>query len=131
MRNTEWLKTHCRRLFLRGLSVNVWIGVHDFEKQAAQRVLLDIDLYVSLSETSPTRDSLDEVVDYDFVRETVHRRAAQGPIQLQETLCDDVLNSLLAHHAVLAARVRTAKPDVYPDCDAVGVEVFRIKSTEA
>jgi dihydroneopterin aldolase len=130
MRNTEWLKTHCRRLFLRGLSVNVWIGVHDFEKQAAQRVLLDIDLYVSLAQTSPTRDSLDEVVDYDFVRETVQRRVAEGPIQLQETLCDDVLNSLLAHHAVLAARVRTAKPDVYPDCEAVGVEVFRIKSGE-
>jgi 7,8-dihydroneopterin aldolase/epimerase/oxygenase len=28
---------------------------------------------------------------------------------------------------VHAARVSTAKPDVYPDCDAVGVEVFRSK----
>ncbi|NDC05172.1 MAG: dihydroneopterin aldolase, partial [Burkholderiaceae bacterium] len=25
------------------------------------------------------------------------------------------------------ARVSTAKPDVYPDCEAVGVEVFKIK----
>ena len=28
---------------------------------------------------------------------------------------------------VMAARVSTRKPDVYPDCDAVGVEVFRAK----
>jgi len=28
---------------------------------------------------------------------------------------------------VLAARVSTEKPDVYPDCDGVGVEVFQIK----
>jgi dihydroneopterin aldolase len=28
----------------------------------------------------------------------------------------------------LAARVSTAKPDVYPDCHSVGVEVFRMKS---
>jgi dihydroneopterin aldolase len=28
---------------------------------------------------------------------------------------------------VQAARVSTAKPDVYPDCAAVGVEVFRCK----
>jgi dihydroneopterin aldolase len=28
---------------------------------------------------------------------------------------------------VRAARVSTEKPDVYPDCDAVGVEVFGIK----
>jgi dihydroneopterin aldolase len=31
------------------------------------------------------------------------------------------------HPQVRAARVSTEKPDVYPDCDAVGVEVFRIK----
>jgi 7,8-dihydroneopterin aldolase/epimerase/oxygenase len=33
----------------------------------------------------------------------------------------------LAHPKVLAACVSTAKPDVYPDCQSVGVEVFRIK----
>jgi dihydroneopterin aldolase len=29
---------------------------------------------------------------------------------------------------VRAARVSTAKPDVYPDCAAVGVESFQIKN---
>jgi dihydroneopterin aldolase len=32
---------------------------------------------------------------------------------------------------VRAARVRTEKPDVYPDCDAVGVEVFGVKDAAA
>jgi 7,8-dihydroneopterin aldolase/epimerase/oxygenase len=49
----------------------------------------------------------------------------RGPFQLQETLCDGLLEQLLQHPDVLAARVRTSKPDVYADCDAVGVEVFR------
>jgi 7,8-dihydroneopterin aldolase/epimerase/oxygenase len=31
------------------------------------------------------------------------------------------------HPRVRAARVSTEKPDVYPDCAAVGVEVFGIK----
>jgi len=30
---------------------------------------------------------------------------------------------------VRAARVSTEKPDVYPDCDAVGCEVFGIKGS--
>jgi 7,8-dihydroneopterin aldolase/epimerase/oxygenase len=34
---------------------------------------------------------------------------------------------MLAHPLVKAARVSTAKPDVYPDCEAVGVEVFGLK----
>ena len=71
--------------------------------------------------------SLDEVVDYDFIRAIVHARIAQGHINLQETLCDDILNRLLEHTGVMAARVSTRKPDVYPDCEAVGVEAFRAK----
>lgn len=123
----EWLQTHCRRLFLRGLTVRAQIGVHEFEKVGPQRVILDVDLYVSLAATTAVRDDLAEVVDYDFVREIVHQRVAAGAIALQETLCDDVLAAVLAHPQVLAARVSTRKPDVYPDCEAVGVEAFRIK----
>lgn len=117
----------CRRLFLRNYEVQINIGVHDFEKKGEQRVLINIELYVPLEHSSPTEDKLHEVVDYDFMRETVARRMAQGHIHLQETLCDDVLTAMLKHPHVLAARVSTEKPDVYPDCESVGVEVFRIK----
>jgi 7,8-dihydroneopterin aldolase/epimerase/oxygenase len=117
----------CRRLFLRDYVVNINIGVHDFEKQGTQRVLINVDLYVPLALSTPQGDELDEVVDYDFIRRTVQERVAKGHIQLQETLADDLLALMLAHPRVRAARVSTAKPDVYPDCDAVGVEVFATK----
>lgn len=117
----------CRRLFLRDYAVMIDIGVHDFEKQAAQRVLINVELFVPLSLSTPRADELDEVVDYDFIRRRVTERVARGHIQLQETLCDDLLAMMLAHPKVRAARVSTAKPDVYPDCDAVGVEVFGLK----
>ncbi|CAJ0822401.1 MULTISPECIES: dihydroneopterin aldolase [Ralstonia] len=119
--------SNCRRMFLRDYEVQINIGVHDFEKKGEQRVLINIELYVPLEYSSPTQDKLHEVVDYDFMRDTVARRMAQGHIHLQETLCDDVLTAMLKHPHVLAARVSTEKPDVYPDCESVGVEVFRIK----
>lgn len=117
----------CRRLFLLDYDVRIRIGAHDFERQAAQRVLIDVDLYVPLAESTPRHDRLDEVVDYDFIRSTIAARVDRGHITLQETLCDDVLLQLLAHPKVRAARVATRKTDVYPDCAAVGVEVFGVK----
>jgi dihydroneopterin aldolase len=117
----------CRRLFLRDYEVWINIGVHDFEKRGEQRVLINVDLFVPLALSTPTRDTLDEVVDYDFIRRSIAERVAQGHVHLQETLADDVLQVMLAHPRVRAARVATEKPDVYPDCDAVGVEVFGIK----
>ena len=117
----------CRRLFLSNYAVWINIGVHDFEKKGEQRVLINVDLYIPLALSTPKADKLDEVVDYDFIRRSVMERVAQGHVHLQETLADDVLAMMLAHPSVRAARVSTAKPDVYPDCDAVGVEVFGMK----
>jgi dihydroneopterin aldolase len=117
----------CRRLFLRNYEVMINIGVHDFEKRAEQRVLINVDLYIPLEQSTPKADQLSEVVDYDFMRETIARRVSKGHVHLQETLCDDVVKAMLAHPRVRAARVSTMKPDVYPDCEGVGVEVFQLK----
>ena len=119
--------TGCRRLFLRNHEIAVHIGVHDFEHQAPQRIRFNVDLFVPLALSTPSADQLDEVVDYDFIRQTIAQRVARGHIELQETLADDLLREMLAHPKVRAARVSTEKPDVYPDCEAVGVEVFGIK----
>ena len=118
----------CRRLFLRDYEVRINIGVHDFEKSAEQRVLINVELYVPLHLSMPRSDKLDEVLDYDFIRRSVAERVARGHIHLQETLVDDLLRVMLAHPLVRAARVSTEKPDVYPDCAAVGVEVFGLRS---
>lgn len=128
---TAALLAQCRRLFLRGLQVQASIGIHGFERAAPQRLRLDIDLYVPLAASTPQHDALDEVVDYDFVRQVVRQAVDPGHIGLQETLGDAILDALLAHPGVVAARVATSKPDVYPDCEAVGVETFRLRPNAA
>ncbi|MEP7299258.1 MAG: dihydroneopterin aldolase [Burkholderiales bacterium] len=117
----------CRRLFLRNYELFINIGVHAFEKTREQRVLINVDLYVPLALSTPTADELDEVVDYDYMRRSIAERVGRGHIHLQETLCDDVLALMLTHPKVRAARVSTEKPDVYPDCESVGCEVFGMK----
>jgi len=116
-----------RRLFLKGLNVDAHIGIHDFEKGKSQKLLIDVDLYVLEAESKPKSDALDEVVDYDFIRQVVMKRIQKGHINLQETLCDELVDLFLAHPKVMAVQLSTRKTEVYPDCEAVGVEVFKSK----
>ena len=125
------LALECRRLFLRDHEVQVHIGAHDFEKGVSQRLIFNVELFVPYEGCTPVSDSLSEVVDYDFVRELIARRIARGHVELQETLCDELVQQLLAHPRVRAVRLSTQKPDVYPDCAGVGVEVFRMKGANA
>jgi dihydroneopterin aldolase len=121
------LTLECRRIFLRNHEVPVQIGAHDFEKTQAQRVIFNVELFVPYALSTPQADQLSEVVDYDFVRELIAARIGQGHVELQETLCDDLAAQMLAHPRVQAVRLSSCKPDVYPDCEAVGVEVFCMK----
>ncbi len=118
---------NCRRLFLKDFEISMNIGVHDFEKKGEQRVIVNVDLYVPLELNTPSQDELSEVVDYDFMRQTIADIISDGHIHLQETMCDEIVKRMLAHPLVQATRVSTEKPDVYPDCQGVGVEVFRSK----
>jgi dihydroneopterin aldolase len=121
------LTLECRRIFLRDHVISVQIGAHAFEKTQAQRVIFNIELFVPYADSTPQDDKLSEVVDYDFVREVIAQRVSTGHVELQETLCDELANRFLAHPQVAAVRLSSCKPDVYPDCAGVGVEVFRMK----
>ena len=117
----------CRRIFLRNYVVDANIGIHAHEKNGAQRVALNVDVFVPLSLSTPRHDRIHEVIDYDFIRLTIMHRIEQGHINLQETLVDDVARALLSHPAVRAVRVSSEKPDVYDDVDAVGIEIVHFK----
>ncbi len=117
----------CRRIFLREVLLDANIGIHDFERAGAQRLVINVDVFVPLAVSTPRHDRIAEVLDYDVVRLTISRRIEQGHINLQETLIDDIARALLAHPGVAAVRVASEKPDVYEDVEAVGVEVFHFR----
>jgi dihydroneopterin aldolase len=119
-----------RRIFLKNFHVLISMGVHDFEKQARQRVIVNVDLYID-PHGKIEHDSIRETVDYDFVRTTVMKVAESGHFHLQETFCERILDICLQKPGVVAARVSSEKPDIYPDCESVGFEIVRVKGGAA
>jgi len=117
----------CRRLFLRDWAVDANIGVYSAERQGTQQLVLNIDVFVALAASTPLRDDLGEVFDYDTVRGIVQERIARGHINLQETLIDDIATELLHRPGVLAVRVSSEKTEIYDSVAGIGVEVLRFR----
>lgn len=105
---------------LDGLEVAMRLGIHPHEAEP-QRVRLSVWMTVDYA-APPSADRIEEVLDYDFVRDGI-RRLADGPgFALQETLVEAVAALCLADPRVRQVRVRSMKLDVYPDA-AVGCEI--------
>ena len=118
----DTLKVRSARILLENLAVQADIGFHDFEVGAPQRLLVSVEIWLE-GEDLPPGDDPDRAWNYDFLRQEVEEIAVSRRFNLQETLAHAVFDRLAAFRGVRALRVRTSKPDVYPDAEGVGVEI--------
>jgi 7,8-dihydroneopterin aldolase/epimerase/oxygenase len=118
----DTLKVRSARILLESLEVQVDIGFHDFEVGAPQRLSVTVEIWLD-DVSLPADDDPERAWNYDFLRQEVEEIAASRRFNLQETLAHAVFERLAAFRGVRALRVRTSKPDVYPDAHGVGVEI--------
>jgi dihydroneopterin aldolase len=118
----DTLRVRSARILLESLEVTLDIGFHEFEVGAPQRLLVSVEIWLE-DATLPADDDPQHAWNYDFLRSQVREIAASRRFNLQETLAHAVFERLAAFRGVLALRVRTSKPDIYPDAHGVGVEI--------
>ncbi len=114
-----------RRIFLKGFQVQASIGFHSHETLARQRIVIDVDLYIARDQAPIARDQIDEVLDYDFLRDEIKAITMNRHFNLQETLAETIADRVLERPLVQLVRVQIQKPDVSEDCESLGVEVLR------
>jgi dihydroneopterin aldolase len=118
----QGLKPRTRKIVLEDYELPVDIGFHEFEIGNPQRLFVTVEVW--LDEASFAAD--DEAAsawNYDFMRTEIGRLAASRRYNLQETLARAIYDLVAARRGVTALRVATRKPDIYPDCAGVGVDL--------
>ena len=116
------------KIHLDGLAVMTDIGFHDFEVGTPQRLLVSVEVWLTDVEP-PADDAADGAWNYDHLRLEIERIASSRRFNLQETLAREIYDWIAARAGVKALRVATAKPDVYPNAKAVGVEIASFSGT--
>ncbi len=118
----ERLKPRTRKIVLQDYDLSVDIGFHEFEVGNPQRLLVTVEVW--LDEASFAGDDDQAAAwDYDFLRAEIAALAVGRRYNLQETLANAIYELVAARRGVTALRVATRKPDIYPDCAGVGVDL--------
>ena len=68
----------------------------------------------------PDCDSIAKAWDYDRLRTAILDLTTGRRFNLQETVAHEIYDMVAARRGVTGLRVSTRKPDIYPDCAAVG-----------
>ena len=114
-----------RRFILQGLETQASIGVYDYERVAAQRVIIDAELCLYAT-TEPLDDRIESTLNYDIIRETILNIVSAQHYDLQETLARKLFDALHSLNGVKSVRVRTSKPDAYNDCEMISYQLSNL-----
>jgi dihydroneopterin aldolase len=118
----DTLAPRSHRIRLEDFELMVDIGFHDFEVGHPQRLIVCVDVWLEAA-AFPSCDRVEAAWDYDHLRHAIRGIVEGRRFNLQETVAREIYAAVAARQGVKAVRVSTRKPDVYPDCKAVGVEI--------
>ena len=112
------------KILLDDMTVAMHLGIYPHEVEP-QPVRLSVAMTVTYP-GAPSADRIEEVLDYDFLREGILAMARGAGFALQESLCEAVAALCLADARVVSVRVRSMKTGIYPDA-RVGCEIKRTR----
>lgn len=112
-----------RRIRIDSLRVQASVGILEHELRSRQQLLITIELEQPDAPALPAADDVRHVLDYRQLRDIAKAESEGEHINMLETLAGRIATRLAALHGVGQVRVKVAKPNIFPDCDGVAVEV--------
>ena len=117
------------RIVVNGLVVETYIGVHDFERDARQRVRFDVEIDTVDGYADRVRTA-GAYVSYADVVEFIEARAdSDEHVELVEAWAEDVAAFALRNELAQSVRVTVQKLDIFAAAEGVGVAIERHRAT--
>ncbi len=111
-------------VFLRQLLIYTVIGIHDWEREIRQPLVLDLEMAADIRLAAQT-DSITDALDYQAVAERLTDFVRSSSFQLLETLAEACAQLVLQEFGVRWLRLTVNKPDAIDNAQSVGVIIER------
>lgn len=115
------------KVFISQLHVDTIIGVYDFEKEAKQSLFFDIEMLCDIKPAATT-DDINLALDYAKVSERVIEYTTAKPVELLETLVEQLAVIILTEFNTSQVTIKVSKPAAVAQAQTVGVEITRQKA---
>lgn len=109
-------------VFVKNCRVLAKHGYYKVEHSKAQYFVVSVFAKIDVKDAGDT-DDLSKTLNYEHIRNYIHEVLEQSPVNLLESLAEQIAEKVLQHH-VISVDVEIEKPDVWNDC-VPGVKIVR------
>mgnify|MGYP001817401749 CR=1 FL=1 len=109
---------------ISGLEVDTVIGIHDWERDIRQTVILDLEMATDTQAAAKT-DVIEDALDYAAISEHLIELVQLSECQLIETLAEEIARVLQLEFQIPWLSVKVIKPGAVPQASNVAVRIER------
>ena len=115
-----------RKVIIKNLIINMFIGIHSFEKRKKQRVKFNISITTDPN-IEPNRKELSTILDYEKIIKRLNFLIGKKHYDLLEELSESIFEMIFNNKLVKKVSLKLEKLDIIKDAESVGIEVSKIR----
>lgn len=114
-------------VFIKAYKTNLKVGIHEFEKDKPQPVLISVELETSIN-IANVAENIDDTVSYEPIVDCI-RQLETGPhIQLIETIAEKLTQACFQDPHVKKVTICVEKTTVFSQSESCGIKLITEKS---
>ena len=113
-----------RKVVIKNLILNIFIGIHDFEKKKKQKVRFNIEVETNPN-TKPSNKDFSTIVDYETLVNKIKALVKKQNHELLEELAENIFKIIFQNKLVKKAKVKLEKLQIIRESESVGVDVTK------
>ena len=113
-----------RKVVIKNLILNIFIGIHDFEKKKKQRVRFNIELETN-PHIKPSNKDFATIVDYETLVNKIKTLVKKQHHELLEELAENIFRIIFQNKLVKKANIKLEKLQIIKETESVGVDITK------
>ena len=110
-----------RKVIIKNLILNIFIGIHNFEKKKKQRVRFNIEV-ITDPNIKPNNKDLSTILNYEDVINKIQTVVKKQHHELIEDLAENIFKIIFQNKIVKKINIKIEKLDIIKNSESVGIE---------
>ena len=110
-----------RKVIIKNLILNIFIGIHDFEKKKKQRVRFNIEVMTDPN-IKPNNKDLSTILNYEDIINKIKILVKKQHHELIEDLAENIFKMIFKNRLAKKINIKIEKLDIVKNSESVGIE---------
>ena len=115
-----------RKVIIKNLVLNIFIGIHNFEKKKKQRVRFNIEV-ITDPNVKPDNKDLSTILNYEEIVNKIKLLVKKQHHELIEDLAENIFKIIFQNRLVKKTNIKIEKLDIIKGSESVGIEFSKLK----